>query len=51
MENNYLELSDNSLGEILGVGHAYTAAAIRRNNRSMQSAADFACGFYHGFFG
>ncbi|MBU7449562.1 MULTISPECIES: hypothetical protein [Lactiplantibacillus] len=50
MKSNYINLSDNSLEKILGGYHAYNAAAIRRNNRAMQGAADFANGFFHGFF-
>ncbi|WP_311406778.1 hypothetical protein [Liquorilactobacillus uvarum] len=48
MINNYVELSDNSLEKILGGGHAYNAAAIRRNNKSMRSAAKLAKGILYG---
>lgn len=45
-----MSLSNDSLEKIVGGSHAYNAAAIRRNNKSMQSAADLANGFFHGFF-
>lgn len=50
MKSNYKNLSDNSLKRILGGSHAYNAAAIRRNNKSMKGAASFVKKFFPAFF-